>query len=51
MTELTQDSETIVERHDDDFANGGQNAAVVRIAGSPAVRFAVDENDDGVARP
>ena len=48
---LTQNSEAIVERHDHDFADGGQDAAVVRIARSPAVRFTVDEHDDGVARP
>ena len=48
---LTQNSEAIVERHDDDFADGGQDAAVVRIARSPAVRFTMDEHDDGVARP
>lgn len=48
---LTQHSETVVESDDDDFARRGQDAPVVRVPGSPAVGFPVDEDDDGISGP
>ena len=43
---LTENAEPVVERNDDDLTEGGDDAAVVGVAGSNFERFAVDVDQD-----
>lgn len=45
--ELTKHAETKVDGDDHDLSVASQHAAIVRVAGVPLVRFAVDVHDDG----
>lgn len=47
---LTQHAETEVDGDDHDLPVAGEDAAVVRVAGVPLVRLAVDVHDDGQRR-
>ena len=50
VAELTEDSEAEVESDDHGVGVGGENAAVIEVAGSPREALAMHEHQDWIGR-